>query len=144
MQQKLYTIDNQTVDVKVKTKTELSVFNYYHFSYCKGFFSQYLIDKITYVFFPTDVDECLQFPCQHGGLCRNLNGTYFCDCPTGWMGPHCQFGKVYSLNHTISNIQKNVNTSNQKNDFDHLLLDISPRRERVFTTTLLQQCRMCE
>ena len=31
MQQKLYTIDNQTVDVKLNTKNEPSVFNYYHF-----------------------------------------------------------------------------------------------------------------
>uniref|UniRef100_A0A8C6SJ93 EGF-like domain-containing protein n=1 Tax=Neogobius melanostomus TaxID=47308 RepID=A0A8C6SJ93_9GOBI len=38
-----------------------------------------------------DVDECrLQpNPCQNGGTCSNLPGSYDCVCVNGWTGPDC-------------------------------------------------------
>ena len=34
-----------------------------------------------------DVNECLVADaCLNGGTCRNLMGTFICDCPVGWQG----------------------------------------------------------
>lgn len=38
-------------------------------------------------------EECL---CQNGGVCVDSNGT--CDCPSGYMGLYCQFGRYKSHN----------------------------------------------
>lgn len=73
---------------------KLKCFNTLHALY---FLKYNIPNTCNKVYLSTDVDECLQFPCQHGGQCRNLNGTYFCDCPAGWMGPRCQFGRFWFL-----------------------------------------------
>lgn len=39
------------------------------------------------------MDECLNSPCQNGGLCQNALGTYFCTCKAGWNGVYCENGK---------------------------------------------------
>eukprot|EP00945_MAST-04E_sp_MAST-4E-sp1_P006607 g6607.t1 len=39
----------------------------------------------------TDINECDQNICQHGGQCDNTNGNYTCDCAgTGYNGARCQ------------------------------------------------------
>jgi len=30
-----------------------------------------------------DVDECLESPCENGGMCMNLEGDFVCTCPFG-------------------------------------------------------------
>ena len=40
-----------------------------------------------------DVDECQTNPCQNGGSCVNLKGSYRCDCAKGFTGKHCEQGK---------------------------------------------------
>ena len=34
-------------------------------------------------------DECLSSPCENGGTCVDLVGTFSCDCPPGLTGPTC-------------------------------------------------------
>ena len=31
--------------------------------------------------------------CLNGGTCRNLVGSYRCECPPGWFGDRCELGK---------------------------------------------------
>lgn len=37
----------------------------------------------------TDVDECIENPCQNGALCENTYGAYNCNCSYGFGGKHC-------------------------------------------------------
>ncbi|XP_032809070.2 lactadherin-like [Petromyzon marinus] len=37
-----------------------------------------------------NIDECLDKPCQNGGICRDLKGDYTCDCPADYTGKNCQ------------------------------------------------------
>lgn len=38
-----------------------------------------------------DKDECAGgSPCEHGGTCVNLPGTFRCDCPVGFSGTRCE------------------------------------------------------
>ena len=39
-----------------------------------------------------DLDECDFFPCQHNGTCLNNNGSYSCNCTSGWRGQDCEEG----------------------------------------------------
>ena len=41
----------------------------------------------------TDINECLDSPCQNGGVCSNSVGAYSCDCTdTGYNGTNCETG----------------------------------------------------
>lgn len=40
-----------------------------------------------------DIDECLDSPCENGGICKNNIGSYKCACPEHWAGPNCQYIK---------------------------------------------------
>ena len=33
--------------------------------------------------------------CLNGGTCRNLVGSYRCDCPDGWFGDKCELGNLF-------------------------------------------------
>lgn len=37
-----------------------------------------------------DSDECLQSPCQNGGLCENLQGSFRCNCSMLYKGSLCE------------------------------------------------------
>lgn len=47
--------------------------------------------------FLTDKDECMYFPCKHGGTCVNNDGSYRCICPPGFTGPTCDLGNFTNL-----------------------------------------------
>lgn len=36
-----------------------------------------------------DANECETSTCVHARSCRNLIGSYLCDCLPGWTGPNC-------------------------------------------------------
>ena len=40
----------------------------------------------------TDINECTNNPCQNGATCENLQGSYRCDCKSGYNGNNCQTG----------------------------------------------------
>lgn len=42
-----------------------------------------------------DVNECLTSPCQNGGTCLNMAGSYSCACAQGWKGKNCTEGMSY-------------------------------------------------
>ena len=54
--------------------------------------SREFCDVVAY--FYLDVDECLKKPCQNGGTCRNLPGSYTCFCPIGILGKNCETGTM--------------------------------------------------
>ena len=33
-----------------------------------------------------DIDECVSNPCHPNATCANKNGTFTCECDTGYMG----------------------------------------------------------
>nr|XP_057931539.1 milk fat globule EGF and factor V/VIII domain containing b isoform X4 [Doryrhamphus excisus] len=37
-----------------------------------------------------DVNDCAGQPCQNGGTCRDLEGDFKCQCPSPYVGKHCQ------------------------------------------------------
>lgn len=40
-----------------------------------------------------DIDECTIEPCENNGTCHNSNGSYQCECMSGFQGHHCGDGK---------------------------------------------------
>ncbi|KAG9510069.1 Neurogenic locus notch-like protein 2 [Fragariocoptes setiger] len=55
-----------------------------------------------------DLDECSEAgnPCEHGGTCVNLPGSFKCDCPPGFTGPRCEI----NINECDSNPCRNDGT----------------------------------
>lgn len=43
----------------------------------------------------SDVNECINSPCQNSGKCVNFNGGYRCDCAQGFTGKHCDQGLLW-------------------------------------------------
>ena len=42
------------------------------------------------------VDPCASFPCQYGGNCSSTGSNYTCCCPSGFQGPTCEQGSLFS------------------------------------------------
>lgn len=45
-----------------------------------------------------NIDECDWFPCQNGGVCRDLQPPrkYECECPKGYTGINCEMEMLAS------------------------------------------------
>lgn len=67
---------------------------------------------------PTDVNDCAAQPCSNGGICRDLDGDYTCQCPSPYVGKQCQ---LRTFTFVILKLVKNIlhlNTSHCcKEDF---------------------------
>ncbi|XP_077420985.1 lactadherin-like isoform X2 [Vanacampus margaritifer] len=37
----------------------------------------------------TNVNDCANRPCKNGGICRDLDGDYSCQCPSPYVGKQC-------------------------------------------------------
>lgn len=43
-----------------------------------------------------ETDECQAQPCRNGGSCRDLPRAFICQCPEGFVGIHCETGRILS------------------------------------------------
>ena len=43
-----------------------------------------------------DINECTNNPCKNGAACVNIQGSYRCDCKSGYTGNNCGTGKKWS------------------------------------------------
>ncbi|XP_060561281.1 protein jagged-1b-like [Ruditapes philippinarum] len=43
-----------------------------------------------------EINECESSPCQNGGVCNDLLGSYSCTCAEGWSGTNCGTGILCS------------------------------------------------
>lgn len=85
--------------VKISTCTS-SLIDVVRFAIKSTIFERWnLIRCWWFVFCLTDKDECMYFPCKHGGTCVNNDGSYQCICPPGFTGPTCDLGNF--VNHQI-------------------------------------------
>ena len=46
---------------------------------------------------------CKPNPCQNGGTCKDVQGSYDCACTTGWTGENCQGKCLYIIKYHIFN-----------------------------------------
>ena len=37
-----------------------------------------------------EADECISQPCQHEGVCQDLDNAYVCICQSGYAGVNCE------------------------------------------------------
>ena len=44
-----------------------------------------------------DTDECVQSPCQNGGMCTDLVNAYSCACADGYEGTNCETSKALQV-----------------------------------------------
>lgn len=50
----------------------------------------------------SDVNDCATWPCNNGGVCRDLDGDYTCQCPSPYVGKQCQLRTFTKCNHIFS------------------------------------------
>ena len=55
--------------------------------------SDYSCKLIDLICLLTDINECTNSPCKNGATCVNLQGSYRCDCKSGYDGNNCETGK---------------------------------------------------
>ena len=61
--------------------------------------------------FFSDINECANNPCQNGATCVNLQGSYRCDCKSGYSGSNCETGNYRNC---LSRVRiSNVKHSNE-------------------------------
>lgn len=57
-------------------------------------------DIVKRLYYISEIDECATNPCLNNGTCVDLFNNYYCNCPAGYNGSHCETGT--SELHSIS------------------------------------------
>ena len=65
---------------------------------------------------PIDVCKIKQ-PCQNGGICENMLGSFKCYCPADYNGTLCE-NKIFKNHCSSSPCQNNGTCINEDNDFN--------------------------
>ena len=63
----------------------------------KGMYFNYSLltyGYLEFLFFSSDVNECLKIECLNNATCVNRDGSYQCDCLPGYTGQFCEIGKI--------------------------------------------------
>ena len=49
--------------------------------------------KDSYALCISDIDDCVENPCQNGGRCTDAVNDFDCTCPQGFSGKNCSIGR---------------------------------------------------
>ena len=74
--------------------TSSAVWAYIPYMYLPNVITR-IIHNVSYI---SDIDECLNNPCENEGTCINTDGSYTCICADGYEGKDCQNGKYWNDN----------------------------------------------
>ncbi|CAL1576609.1 unnamed protein product [Knipowitschia caucasica] len=84
--------------------------------------------------------SCTSNPCQNGGTCLNLLGSYHCMCPNNWGGPNCNtdVNECQTLSGTLSGCQNGATCSNTPGSFT---CSCAPEWSGTLCTQRYDDCR---
>lgn len=77
--------------------------------------------------FLTAASPCLSSPCENNGICEATGDNYFCRCPDGFGGDHCE-------------IESEEPPSGGLGKHDYLFLFFSGRRKLLFPKITFRSC----
>ena len=57
----------------------------------------------------SEINECASQPCQHGGVCKDEDGYFSCNCDgTGYVGRQCKNGEWFLCSSMYSHVPQMV------------------------------------
>ena len=68
----------------------------------------YALTRVFCILEEAAVDECCSNPCQNGGHCIDQLQSYVCECAAGFIGDHCQTGKMLFSTHLHYSWELNI------------------------------------
>ena len=63
--------------------------------------SHYVLEYATFgeefIWYISDIDDCMENPCNNGGTCKDGVASYSCICPNGFTGQDCETSMLHIL-----------------------------------------------
>ena len=61
----------------------------------------------------SDIDDCMESPCNNGGTCKDGVASYICICPNGFAGQDCEISMlpiclIYLISNTWNGSRYNI------------------------------------
>lgn len=85
--------------------------------------------KHTFIYNLLDVNECSLHACKNNGTCQNTNGSFTCNCTSGFRGPSCNEGMQCIFRNLFGAIKNPINFHNDYNNailyFLHIIADVN-------------------